>query len=118
MIEYRMDTIECNKIDVFPMDIKRDACMKVLEKNQSILLQETRAYFTNVIRAALNNCEKSVSLTFDDRLWSNNRIKIAIELLERFGEFIISTQGNYVVTKSTNNMEEIPKNIKVIKIEF
>jgi hypothetical protein len=106
-------------MDNFPEEINRETCMSILEKNQIMLIKETRAIFTDHIKKALERCDKSVTLTFDDKLWSAYRVDITGELLQRFGEFATSTaQSGFVVTKVTQSPNEISKNIKSIRIDF
>ena len=104
-------------MDSFPDHINRETCMKTLEKNQYALILLTREKFTNAIEHALANSDKTIVLTFDDKLWPEHRKTITMELLDRFGEFACTTaNGSYSTTKTTSNEEEIPSNIKMIKI--
>lgn len=106
-------------MDTFPVDINRQSCMMVLERNQLQLIKETREKFTEIIKKALENCDKSVTLNFNKRLWQNHRKTITIELLQRFGDFtIIFNDQDFTITKLTTDVEDIPVNINSIKIEF
>ncbi|AYV82187.1 MAG: hypothetical protein Homavirus14_3 [Homavirus sp.] len=106
-------------MDSFPEDINRQTCMETLEKNQLRLIREARLQFTETIKKALDKCEKSVTLTFDDKLWSVHRITITTELLGRFGEFTMSSNDKkFELTKLTNNPGDILTSIKTIKIDF
>ena len=106
-------------MDVFPEHIDRMICIDTLKKNQVSLTQKTREIFTKSITDALKNSDKSVKLFFDDRLWTDGRVKITIELLQRFGEIkFVTKQGNIEITRITNKTTDIPTDITAIIIEF
>jgi hypothetical protein len=105
----------------FPEDIDLQNCIKIIETNQLGLLIQTRQIFTNSIRQACTICEKNVKLDFSDKLWYDNRLIIAKELLERFGEIKVIMNGNsseYQVGKSISDPSILPSEIAAVIIEF
>lgn len=103
----------------FPKEICRETCNIILKENQEKLILETRENFVTKIMLALDNCQKSVGLTFDSRLWGTHRVTIARELLRRFEVIGVYTkQGDYETFKDISNEQEITKDISKIKIEF
>lgn len=106
-------------MDEFPENINRKNCLETLEKNQLGLIRDCREDFTKSIITALNNCEKSVTLLFNDKLWSEHRVKLTSELLDRFGEVkTVTSQDRIDVFKLTSNIEDIRDNIQKIIIYF
>lgn len=81
-------------MDVFPDTITRTYCTKKIEEHQTILLKKTRDKFTEVIRDTIKNIKRIIYLQFDHKLSKTNRIIITKELLDRFGEFTITTITN------------------------
>lgn len=106
-------------MDEFPVNLTRDKCISQMTENQKNLLKTTRKLFTEIIDKSVDNCDKEVILNFPDRLWMDNRIIIATELQDRFGEIkLINPQKHATITKITNQSSELPKNIQSITIEF
>ena len=107
-------------MEVFPEDIRLQACILNIEKNQVELLKKTRLDFCNKIRENITLCYRMVELKFPDNLWAENRVKLSEELIERFGELKIciddGNEFNPILTTSLKN--DIPKNILSVKIEF
>ena len=103
----------------FPEDITLQKCLTIIENNQAVLIVDTRKEFTQNIRDASESCEKKVNLEFSHKLWSDNRVKIAKELLERFGEIkVYMRQNKFTVNKTVSDENEIPAEIESVTIEF
>ena len=105
--------------DSFPTTLDRKWCVDEMTKNQIFIMRETRKNFATLINECVMKCEPSVTLVFPKRLWCANRVKIALELISRFGEVkMASLQGLAVMTKIGSNKEEIPNNIESVIINF
>jgi len=103
----------------FPDEFNRGSCMKELKKNQSGIILEVRKEFYEKALESIKRSDRVVSFDFPDKLWQENRLKITKELLGRFGILKVSVPGeNYVTTKTASDEDELPNNIKSIKIEF
>lgn len=106
-------------MDSFPSNLTRKNCISLMEQKQLELTKVTRDDFYKIIMKGINDCEKEVTLRFNDKLWDNHRIKVAGELLEIFGEINISTiQNKCIVTKCTTDKNNLPDKIKEIRIQF
>lgn len=105
--------------ELFPATLDRKWCVEEMTKNQIGIMKETRKSFTALINECVTKCEPTVTLTFPKRLWFANRGKIALELINRFGEVkMVSLQGTAVSTKIGSNKEDIPNNIEAVIITF
>lgn len=106
-------------MDSFPADLDRATCMRTLEQNQSVLIKDVRKQFTTAITKALEHNEKTILLSFDEKLWDEHCRTIAKELLTLFGKFTaISNPGKYEVKVPLTSASEIPFNLKSIVIDF
>ena len=106
-------------MEEFPEDLNMDICQKELEKNQSIMLKEVRKNFYHCIKKSVENCDSYVKLDFPEKMWSDNKVKLVGELLQRFGVLKIKqTNSEHDVRKTIQLGKEIPKNITQIIIEF
>ncbi len=107
-------------MEVFPDDIKLQACILAMEQNQVELLKNTRLDFCNKIRNSVKLCHRELTFKFPDNLWAENRVKLSNELMERFGELTLYIDdGNELNPKFTTTLKnDIPKNIGSVKIEF
>jgi len=105
-------------MEVFPPEINKANCKKVLKDNQKKLLCKTREIFSEEIVNALDKCEKHVVLKFDKRLWFKYRLVISRELLEKFGVLEILTGIDYKVRKTISDSEQLNEHINSIKINF
>lgn len=113
-----MTTIN-NEFDTFPSKLDRKWCIEEMTKNQINIMRETRQQFTNLIKECVKNCEPTVTLTFPKRLWSSNRVKIALELINHFGEVkMCSLQNSSILTKIGASKDEIPQTIESLTIMF
>lgn len=105
----------------FPTDINRSDCVKVLCKNQTSILQQTREQFTNRIREALADSQKEVELVFDNRLWDEGKTTVVKEIIDLFGEVNITsnpTKDHKGSTKPVSSIVDITNNIHKITIIF
>jgi hypothetical protein len=106
-------------MEEFPDNFHRKNCSTIIETKEEEMSKICRQDFHKKIMSAVNGCEKDVTLTFPDKLWGQYRKKITEEILERFGEVQICTiQNKWAVTQCTTNKEDIPTNLKHIKINF
>nr|QBK88582.1 MAG: hypothetical protein LCMiAC01_02590 [Mimivirus LCMiAC01] len=106
-------------MDKFPDDIQLQACMLEIEKNQMELLRETRALFCEKIRNAIKMCHQYVDLNYPENLWGEKKVKVAVELFERFGQLRTTREFSKHTSKSkVNAKSDIYKNITSIRIEF
>jgi len=105
-------------MEVFPVEINKANCKKILKDNQKKLLCRTREIFSEEIINALDKCEKCVLLKFDKRLWSKYRLLIAQELLGKFETLEILTGQDYKVRKTVSDSKQINEHISSIKINF
>jgi hypothetical protein len=106
-------------MDCFPEDFDRKTCSTIIKDKEAELAKSCRDSFYKNIMKAVNDCEKDVTLTFPEKLWGVYKKQITEELLERFGEVQICTvQGKWDVTRCTTEKEDIPPNLKHIKITF
>jgi len=106
-------------MDEFPEDLSKPSCAKIIAEKQKDLIKQVRQEFYEEIIEATNACESHVVLTFPNKLWHKYRKMITEELLERFGEFEISSPKSthqWNVTKMTDSAEDIPDFIKQLKI--
>lgn len=106
-------------MDSFPDDFNRKICSTIIETKEAELAKSSRHYFYKEIMKAVQDCEKDVTLTFPEKLWGVYKKQITEELLERFGEVQMCTiQGDWAVTRCTTDKEDIPVDLKHIKITF
>lgn len=106
-------------MDKFPDEFGKVYCFKKLTENQKNLMKQTRKEFYETILKAVQECSKTVRLNFSEMLWTEHRIDITCELLEKFGEVTIyAKNGKATITKITTNKEDIPNSIESLKIEF
>ncbi len=103
----------------FPDEFNRKNCSTIIETKEAELAKSCRQQFYKNIVHAVNDCEKDVTLTFPEKLWGIYKKQITEELLERFGEVQICTvQNKWTVTRCTTDKEDIPQNLRQIKITF
>ena len=107
-------------MEEFPEDLNRETCLKNLEKNQSEMLKEVRNNFYNTIKKSVENCDSYVKLEFPEKMWTENKIIIISELLQRFGVLKIKQQNTEHDVKKTLQIgvKDIPKNVTQVIIEF
>lgn len=106
-------------MDEFPDEFNRATCNKILQVKQNELIKQVRVDFYNKATECLNKCEKTISLNFPENLWYENRAIITAEILKRFGEVsCVTLQNEFRMTKMTNDISKIPKNLKKVIIEF
>jgi len=106
-------------MDEFPEELNRGNCMEQLKKNQAGIIKDVRKDFYEQILQSINNSDKAVTLEYPSNLWPENRLVITKELLARFGVLKVSTpNNNYVTTKTASDEDDLPINIKSIRIEF
>lgn len=106
-------------MDKFPDNFNRQYCHDIIEKNQLDMIKKIRKEFYDIIEKSLVDCNKEVQLPFPSKLWNEHRLTIAKELLERFGKIIVKINNNHSnATKPVTKIEEIPKDVNVIILEF
>jgi hypothetical protein len=104
-------------MDKFPEELNRITCANILLENQNLLMNQTRKNFTKIIYDNLSKSIKLINLPFDDKLWKNNRIIIANELLINFNEIRITFNNNkIVITKPITKPTDIPSDVCIISI--
>lgn len=105
-------------MDKFPENFNRQNCNDNMEKAQNELIREVRKAFYDSITMGIDNCSQVISVEFPDKLWDIHRKTIIIELMERFGKLILSTNGIPGITKPVIKQSEILPNTKKVTIEF
>lgn len=106
-------------MDCFPENFDRKTCSTLIKEKEAELAKLCRNSFYTDIMKAVYDCEKDVTLTFPEKLWGVYKKQITEELLDRFGEVKICTvQDKWDVTRCTTEKEDIPQNLKHIKITF
>jgi len=106
-------------MDRFPDDIKLQACMQEIKKNQVELLRQTRSLFCEKIKNAIKICHQYVDLPYPENLWGENKVKLAIELFERFGSLRTTKVFSKNISKTkVRAKNDISKNIISIRVEF
>ncbi len=108
-------------MDEFPEDFTLQKCMRIIETNQAKWTKEVRKDFHEKIMAAVENCDRKVSLDFPQNLWPEHKTQITKELLTIFGELQIKTNqqsSNATVTKLISDGAEISKEPNTIVIQF
>lgn len=106
-------------MDKFPEDLTRANCVLKMNINQQVFLKNTRKEFNDLIDQAVEVCDQELTLVFPKKLWMENRLIIASELLERFGELrLTNVQKNITVNKVTDDVTKLPKNLQSVTIEF
>lgn len=115
----------------FPDNFNRESCLKSLDENQLILLENTRKKFYDQINNNITNLREIIILSFDDCLWNKHRKVIVRELLDKFDYLNIETYiskntqmgkgisiKNATSSRQINKSSEIPDNIINIRINF
>ena len=106
-------------MDKFPDELSKINCLKIIEEKQKLMLKNIRAEFTEKIYKALENCDKDIILEFNDKMFSEHKITITEELLDKFGElYLVTVNDHNTIIKYTTNKKEIPTTLKKIKIKL
>lgn len=112
-------------MDTFPPDFNRASCMGIISKNQFTLRKQVREQFYNTITEAATSCQTSVQLIYPDNLWSQHKIQLTQELLEKFDRLEVQSvtrlsnhRQSAAVTKILYQDEPIPPEVISITVYF
>ncbi len=109
--------------DGFPPEFNLGNCMRIISDKQHDLIKTVRRAFYTQVQKATDDCDKFVDLVFPENLWSNYRVQVTREVMDRYGQVDIvsnrSQKNEFDVTlTSVSDPNDVPSDVKSVRIVF